>query len=84
MLDSVDQVVAYALIARKGAMLEDEVEVKIACAGEPASVCTVLRERFQAEAKVSPALCVATPSEIEQLQMPAGARKRRYFVDLRN
>jgi phenylacetate-CoA ligase len=83
-LDSVEQVVSYALIARKGPMLEDDVEVKIACSGHPDSVCRSLRERFQAEAKVSPVVSIASLDELEQLQMPSGARKRRYFVDLRN
>jgi hypothetical protein len=46
-------------------------------------VVRTLRERFQGEAKVSPQLTTASPEEIEALQMPAGARKRRFFIDLR-
>jgi len=32
---------------------------------------------------VAPRLSVASAVEIEALQMPEGARKRRHFVDLR-
>ena len=43
----------------------------------------ILRERFQGEAKVLPRLTALSAAEIEQLQLPEGARKRRFFVDLR-
>lgn len=71
------------IIARRAQDLSDTVEVRAACAGDGAAVLAALRERFQAEAKVTPQLTVAAPEEIEALQMPEGARKRRYFVDLR-
>jgi hypothetical protein len=44
----------------------------------------VLKERFQGEAKVAPQLNPASVAEIEALQLPEGARKRRHFVDLRD
>jgi hypothetical protein len=34
--------------------------------------------------KVVPQINAASPAEIEKLQLPDGARKRRYFVDLRD
>jgi hypothetical protein len=64
--------------------LSDRVEVKVACAGDSAKVLRLLRERFQGEAKVVPQLAAASPSEIESLQMSDAARKRRWFVDLRD
>jgi hypothetical protein len=42
-----------------------------------------LAEQFQARTKVRPELRAASAEEIEALQMPPTARKRRWFVDLR-
>jgi hypothetical protein len=42
-----------------------------------------LREAFQARARITPQIRHATREEIEMLQMPPQARKRRTFVDLR-
>ena len=50
-------------------------------AGE-ASVGT-LREALQARSKISPQIRHVSRAEIEALQMPPQARKRRTFVDLR-
>jgi hypothetical protein len=58
--------------------------VRVACLADPARVLALLRERFRGEAKVTPQLTLASPAEIEALQMPEGARKRRSFVDLRS
>ena len=70
---------AFVIIARKENELSDAIEVLIC--GE-ASV-TALRETFQARAKITPQIRVASREEIESLQMPLNARKRRTFVDLR-
>ena len=70
---------AFVIIARKENELSDAIEVLIC--GE-ASV-TALRETFQARAKITPQIRVASREEIESLQMPLNARKRRIFVDLR-
>lgn len=82
-LDSVPEVASYAIIARRENALSDSVEVMVACSADSATVCALLRDRFQGEAKVAPQITVATAQDIEALQMPEGARKRRYFVDLR-
>ncbi|MCC7374799.1 MAG: AMP-binding protein [Verrucomicrobiales bacterium] len=82
-LDSTAGVGAYVIVAHRDGPLSDRVEVKLTCQGDPESVRRELRERFRGEAKVVPALSVAPVSEVEALQMPEGARKRRYFVDLR-
>jgi len=82
-LDSVSEVSTFVILARRESELSDSVEVRVACSGNEASVVRTLRERFQGEAKVSPQLTTASPEEIEALQMPAGARKRRFFIDLR-
>jgi phenylacetate-CoA ligase len=82
-LEAAPEVSTYVVIARRAEPGSDLVEVRVACAAEPAAVLRVLRERFQGEAKVTPQLSVASPAEIESLQMPEGSRKRRFFVDLR-
>lgn len=82
-LDSVPEVSKYVILARRAERGADLVEVRVACAAEPAAVLRVLRERFQGEAKVAPQLSVASPAEIEALQMPEGSRKRSLFIDLR-
>jgi phenylacetate-CoA ligase len=83
-LDTTDGVQSYVLIARRDGAMSDKVEVRLACSGDPARVLPALRERFQGEAKVVPEMAVAPAADIEAMQLPAGARKRRYFVDLRD
>ena len=82
-LDAAPEVQSYVIIARRGEHDTDLVEVRVACAREGKTILGRLRERFQASAKVAPELKLAAPAEIESLQMPEGARKRRFFVDLR-
>jgi phenylacetate-CoA ligase len=71
---------AFVILARKESELADDVEVLVQ---GPASLAS-LREAFQARAKLSPRIRTATREEIEALQMPPHARKRRTFVDLRS
>ncbi|MEI7731122.1 MAG: AMP-binding protein [Verrucomicrobiota bacterium] len=82
-LDGVPEVRSYAILARRDSPLSDHIEVRVAFAGDSRKISEVLRERFQGTAKVSPQITPATSEEIEALQLPHGARKRRYFVDLR-
>ena len=82
-LDTAPGISAYVVIARKGADGSDAVEVRLACADGADAALPALRERFRGEAKVAPLLKLVSRAEIEALQMPEGARKRRYFVDLR-
>lgn len=71
---------AFVIIARKENELSDAIEVLIH--GEVS--VSALREAFQARAKIAPQIRVASRDEIESLQMPPNARKRRTFVDLRS
>jgi phenylacetate-CoA ligase len=82
-LDSSAEVSAYVILARRGPGGADAVEVRLACRGDRNGALRVLRDRFQGALKVIPDLTFAAAKEIEALQMPEGARKRRYFVDLR-
>ena len=45
--------------------------------------CSGLRDALQARAKIAPQVRHVSLAEIESLQLPAQARKRRTFVDLR-
>jgi phenylacetate-CoA ligase len=83
-LDATPEIISYAIVARRENNLADAVEVKIACASDAAKISATLKERFQGEAKVIPQITVASVAEIEKLQLPDCARKRCYFVDLRN
>ena len=70
---------AFVIIARKESELSDAIEVLV-CGSVSAAT---LREAFQARAKIAPQIRHAPREEIESLQMPPNARKRRTFVDLR-
>lgn len=78
-LETAEGVEMYVIVARKENELSDAIEVLIHGA---ASVAT-LREAMQAQAKIAPPIRQAAREEIEALQMPPAARKRRTFVDLR-
>ncbi|MGD1083291.1 MAG: AMP-binding protein [Verrucomicrobiota bacterium] len=82
-LDSFPEISAYVIVARRDASGADAVEVRIARGGDQRRALCVLRERFQGAVKVVPEITLAAAAQIEALQMPEGARKRRYFVDLR-
>jgi phenylacetate-CoA ligase len=82
-LDSFPEISAYVIMARSSAEGADAVEVRFACSGDRDGVLRALRERFQGAVKVVPEITLAAPTEIAALQMPDGARKQRYFVDLR-
>jgi phenylacetate-CoA ligase len=78
-LEEMAGVGAFVIIARRQSELSDLVEVLF---HGPAAVEQV-RERLQARAKIAPHIRQADRAEIEALQMPPAARKRRIFVDLR-
>jgi phenylacetate-CoA ligase len=78
-LEQSEGVESFVIIARTDNDLSDSLEVLVHGA---ASVET-LREALQARSKISPPIRHAAREEIEALQMPPQARKRRTFVDLR-
>jgi phenylacetate-CoA ligase len=78
-LEQTEGVESFVIVARAENELSDSVEVLVH--GE-ASVGT-LREALQARSKISPQIRHVSRAEIEALQMPPQARKRRTFVDLR-
>lgn len=70
---------SFVILARKENELSDTVEVLV----HGSALVVELREAFQARAKITPQIRHAPREEIEALQMPPQARKRRTFVDLR-
>lgn len=78
-LEQSEGVETFVIVARKENELSDAVEILV---HGPASA-TSLREAIRARAKIAPQIRAASREEIEALQMPANARKRRTFVDLR-
>ncbi|HEX3889931.1 MAG TPA: AMP-binding protein [Verrucomicrobiae bacterium] len=78
-LEVTANVEAFVIIARKESELSDSIEVLV----HGAAKIETLRDALQARAKIAPQVRHATREEIEMLQMPPQARKRRTFVDLR-
>jgi phenylacetate-CoA ligase len=78
-LEETKGVDSFVVVACAENELSDAVEILFH--GE-ASVVN-LREAIQARSKISPKIRQASRAEIEALQMPPAARKRRTFVDLR-
>jgi phenylacetate-CoA ligase len=78
-LEEAKGVESFVIVARAGGTLSDSVEILVhgsASAGR-------LGELIQARAKITPQIRLASRPEIEALQAPPNARKRRTFVDLR-
>jgi phenylacetate-CoA ligase len=78
-LEQTDGVEACVIVARAESKLSDSVEVLVHGAASVAA----LRETLQGRTKIAPQIRHASREEIEALQMPPQARKRRTFVDLR-
>jgi phenylacetate-CoA ligase len=78
-LEEAKGVETFVIVARAESDLSDAVEVLVHGEASEAS----LREALQARSKIAPRIRHTTRAEIEDLQMPPQARKRRTFVDLR-
>jgi len=78
-LEEAEGVNGFVIIAKTESPLSDSIEVLV---HGPASL-EGLREALQARSKISPLIRRAAPEEVEALQVPPEARKRRTFVDLR-
>jgi len=70
---------SYVIVARADSELSDSIEVLV----HGSATAKSLRERLQGHSKIAPQIRHASRQEIETLQMPPQARKRRTFVDLR-
>ncbi len=78
-LEQVKGVESYVIVARAENELSDSIEVLV----HGTAPVALLREALQARSRITPAIRRAPRAEIEALQMPPQARKRRTFVDLR-
>lgn len=78
-LDETDGIESFVIVATAGDALSDEIEVLVHGGVSDAA----LREQLQARTKAAPRIRRAAREEIESLQLPPNARKRRFFVDLR-
>jgi phenylacetate-CoA ligase len=78
-LEQAEGVESFVIIARTESELSDSIEILIHGGASAAT----LREALQARAKIAPQVRQVSLAEIEALQMPPSARKRRTFVDLR-
>jgi phenylacetate-CoA ligase len=78
-LEEAQGVETFVIIARAETELSDAIEVLV----HGAAPVSALREALQARAKITPLVRHAPREEIEALQRPPQARKRRMFVDLR-
>jgi phenylacetate-CoA ligase len=70
---------SFIIIARRESELSDSIEVLV----HGGATAAALREQFQARAKIAPQIRHVSREEIEALQLPPQARKRRTFMDLR-
>lgn len=78
-LEASEDVEAFVIIARRESDLSDSVEVLV----HGSAPAAALREALQGRARIAPQIRHVSRDEIEALQMPPQARKRRTFVDLR-
>jgi phenylacetate-CoA ligase len=78
-LEQAEGVESFVIIARAENELSDSIEILVHGAAPVAG----LRDALQARAKIAPQVRHVSREEIEALQMPPQARKRRHFVDLR-
>jgi phenylacetate-CoA ligase len=78
-LEQAEGVEAFVIVARAENELSDSIEVLV----HGGASVMALRETLQARSKITPLIRHVPRAEIEALQMPPLARKRRTFVDLR-
>ena len=78
-LEQTNGVESFVIVARRESELSDSIEVLVHGAASVPS----LREALQARTRITPEIRLISREEIEALQLPPQARKRRTFVDLR-
>jgi phenylacetate-CoA ligase len=78
-LEETNNVKAFVILARKENELSDSIEILI----HGTAKIETLRDALQARAKIAPQVRHVSRAQIEVLQLPPQARKRRFFVDLR-
>ncbi len=82
-LNGIEQVVDYVLIATAPTRLSDELEVVVAISGPASGIPDEISEKLRGELKVRPTVRSASLSEIRDLVQSADLRKQRVFLDRR-
>ncbi|MBO4665663.1 MAG: AMP-binding protein [Paludibacteraceae bacterium] len=86
-LDNVDYIANYVIIARTSAAGTDEVVVRVGVkknAADPQAIIKELKDRFRARIRVAPEVEICSVEEIQKINFPAKSRKPIKFIDERN
>lgn len=83
-LENIESLTGYVMIARSNELLSDELDVLVSCeesvAGE---IKNIVSKKCQAQLKVTPQIIVVDHKKIEELQNNKNNRKRSLFIDER-
>jgi len=82
-LQGIEQVIDYIMIATAPNALSDELEVIVAWRGQTDAAPETIREKLRGELKVAPNVRIATLREIQELGDSRELRKQRVFLDRR-
>jgi phenylacetate-CoA ligase len=82
-LNSIEQVVDYVMIATAPTQLSDELEVIVALREQSNGILEQIREKLRGELKVSPIVRSASLGEIRELGHSNELRKQRVLLDRR-
>jgi phenylacetate-CoA ligase len=82
-LNSLEQISDYVMIATAPTALSDELEVVVALRGKANGCLEEIREKLRGELKVTPSIRIATPQEIRDLGQSSELRKQRTLIDRR-
>lgn len=83
-LDNVEYVENYVVVARTSAAGTDEVIVKVGVRTAGEHIIKDLKDRFRARIRVAPEIEILPVEEIRQINFPAKSRKPVKFIDERN
>jgi phenylacetate-CoA ligase len=82
-LNSIEGIVDYVMIATAPTQLSDELEVVVALREQANGTIEEIRERLRGELKVSPSLRIGSLAEIRELGHSNELRKQRVLIDRR-
>jgi phenylacetate-CoA ligase len=82
-LNGMEQIADYVMIANAPTLLSDELEVVVALRGHVAGAAAEIREKLRGELKVCPAVRIASVQEVRDLGQSNELRKQRVFLDYR-
>jgi len=82
-LNDLDFVIDYVMIATSPSPLSDELEVVVAVRGDADPSCRRIREQLAGQLKVTPNVRAAGLGEVERLQNSRESRKKQVLIDRR-